>query len=204
MSRSSTVTIFRGIFLGGFLIFGVSPLSREGELRSPSPAEAPPASALASPRDSLAISCATAIPTSRLIVSVSTRDHLRGVNTPSVGTGGAPPPCAWSISISCGDRMARSRSLTSTPARPRAHTHTHPLDRGLSDHTRGNTQTPAARRRLAQGRAHHHYHRRRLRCCVKPYRELKQIYSSFHGTVYIARASPKPEKERRRAGSYNT
>ncbi|CAB0044230.1 unnamed protein product [Trichogramma brassicae] len=42
--------------------------------------------------------------------------------------------------------MARSRSLTSTPARPRAHTHTHPLDRGLSDHTRGNTQTPAARR----------------------------------------------------------
>uniref|UniRef100_A0ABD2XJ78 C2H2-type domain-containing protein n=1 Tax=Trichogramma kaykai TaxID=54128 RepID=A0ABD2XJ78_9HYME len=56
---------------------------------------------------------------------------------------------------------------------------------------------------LAQGREHHHYHRRRLRCCVEPYRELKQIYSSFRGTVYIGRASPKPEKERRRAGSYN-
>ncbi|CAB0039228.1 unnamed protein product [Trichogramma brassicae] len=112
MSRSSTVTIFRGIFLGGFLIFGVSPLSREGELRSPSPAEAPTASALASPRDSLAISCATAIPTSRLIVSVSTA-IICGVNTPSVGTGGAPPPCTWSISISWFFACTPSEPVTS-------------------------------------------------------------------------------------------
>ncbi|CAB0042795.1 unnamed protein product [Trichogramma brassicae] len=38
-------------------------------------------------------------------------------------------------------------SLTARPARPRAPTHTHPSDRGLSDHPRGNTQTPAARLR---------------------------------------------------------
>ncbi|CAB0028680.1 unnamed protein product [Trichogramma brassicae] len=36
-------------------------------------------------------------------------------------------------------RMARSRSPQARPHDPRAHTHT-PLDRGLSDHSRGNTQ----------------------------------------------------------------
>ncbi|CAB0043449.1 unnamed protein product [Trichogramma brassicae] len=82
MSRSSTVTIFRGIFLGGFLIFGVSPLSREGELRSPSPAEVPPASGtsfssrqfgyLLRDRD-------THFASYRLR---EYRDHLRGEHTP--------------------------------------------------------------------------------------------------------------------------